>query len=647
LTSRGRDAVLLAALVALPLAAALAGSRAGHSITLNFGPGDGPYIGGFAPEYEIDDKVATHWTTYHATVDLPLTVEAGEAVLAYRFARVFPETAVTEIALAGRTVDRFESRGGVFQERRATLGALPATPLAVRIDADSHERKDRGLKMDWLRLETPRGAVVRLRGAARWVPALVVMLAAILLMLGGWPGRQAAALVAPLALALAFGLWLNPWIVHRLLRGIPLALVVFGGIGILLARWQLARLPLLDHTKGLRAQPESVRILTALGLIAFLIRAAAVNHPDFYYPDLRTHARLVEKVQEMGLGFFVSPSRAIAEHGVWRTEAYGRTYAFPYTPAFHLPFAVLGLPYDTLLLAMKLTAAAVSVAPLILLWALARRLDASTAGAFLMVLIPTYTSRLSFAFLPSLFGHAVDMAFLLWIAGRIDRVTERRTWLAGAAWVAACQLAYVSGVINISVLVAVLATVTAIAGQRRAALAILAMGLAGSAVAVALYYRDFLPMVADVASRIAGGAARAPSRYPVQSFWAVAYARTRDFFDTVHPVLAALGLWLLWRPDGAATAERWPVRTRLTAAWLITYALLLLGRARIPDLFLHGHETLLVTPLVCLASGEALAALARRGGLRRVAAIVLLALLAIQGLAWQWRAVADQLQNAR
>ena len=112
---------------------------------------------------------------------------------------------------------------------------------------------------------------------------------------------------------------------------------------------------------------------------------------------------------------------------------------------------------------MKLTAAAVSVVPLVLLWALARRLGASTAGAFLMVLIPTYTSRLSFAFLPSLFGHAVDMAFLLWIAGRIERVTERRTWLAGAAWVAACQLAYVSGVVNISLLVAVLAAVDGLA----------------------------------------------------------------------------------------------------------------------------------------------------------------------------------------
>jgi hypothetical protein len=433
---------------------------------------------------------------------------------------------------------------------------------------------------------------------------------------------------------------MDAWVTHRLLRGVPAALAIFGALGILVARLLLAR--------G-RAAADDVRLLAALVLLAFLLRAAAVNHPDFYYADQRTHARLVEKVREKGLAFFVSPATAIAEHGVWRTEAYGQTYAFPYTPAFHLPFTLLGLRYDTLLLAMKLTGAAVSVLPILLLWALARRLGASTAGAFLMVVIPTYTSRLSFAFLPSLFGHAVDLAFVLWIASRIERVTERRTWLAGAAWVAACQLAYVSGVINISVLVAVLAAITAIAGHRRAGLAILGMGAAGSAVAVLLYYRDFLPMVADVTGRILAGEARAPSRYPIQSFWAVAWGRTRDFFDGVYPLLAALGIARLCRSanPGTLPGAGWPVRTRLVVAWLATYALLLLGRARIPDLFLHGHETLLVTPLVCLGSGEALAALARAGGIRRLAAALLLAFLTAQGLAWQWRALVDQLQNAR
>jgi hypothetical protein len=196
----------------------------------------------------------------------------------------------------------------------------------------------------------------------------------------------------------------------------------------------------------------------------------------------------------------------------------------------------------------------------------------------------------------------------------------------------------VSGVVNISVLVAVLAGVTALAGRARVALALLGMGLAGSAIAVLAYYRDFLPMALDVASRIAAGAGRVASRYPIQSFWAVAYGRTRDFFDGIYPVLAALGIALLVRGGGT--------RARIVAAWMVTYAVLLLGRAKAPDVFLHGHETLLVTPLVCLAAGQALAALSRGGGWRRAAAGVLLLTLVLQGLAWQWRAVADQLGNA-
>ena len=106
-----------AVVLALPLVAAHLGARGPRSLHLNLGPGDGPYVSGFAPEYEIDDKVATHWTTYHAAVTLPVDVEAGEATLAYRFARVFPETAVVDVRLGDRPVDHFESRGGVFQGR--------------------------------------------------------------------------------------------------------------------------------------------------------------------------------------------------------------------------------------------------------------------------------------------------------------------------------------------------------------------------------------------------------------------------------------------------------------------------------------------------------------------------------------------------
>jgi hypothetical protein len=90
---------------------------------------------------------------------------------------------------------------------------------------------------------------------------------------------------------------------------------------------------------------------------------------------------------------------------------------------------------------------------------------------------------------------------------------------------------------------------------------------------------------------------------------------------------------------------RGPGRT-LLLAWAATYVLLLLGRAKVPDLFLHGHETLLVTPLVCLTAGAALAALWRAGRIGRVAAASVLLFLAYQGLLMQWQALSAQLQNA-
>jgi hypothetical protein len=627
---KGWAAALWVAVVAGPLLAAFIGARGPQRITVNLGPGDGPYVRGFAPHYEIDDKVATHWTTYDAAVAPPLTISGGPVSLSYRYARMFGETAQVEVGFAGRAVDRFEARGGTVLERTVSLGTLVPTPVEVSFKADSHERRDRGLKLDWIRLDVGPTARARLQGGARWRGVAEVLLLLAILSAAGWAPLASGLMVLPVSLVLTAGLLSNPWLTHRLLTALPETLLVVGIAGVALGRALVAR--------G-RAEVETVRTLTALCAAAFLIRIAAVNHPDFYYPDLRTHARLVEVVREAGAHFFVAPSTYIWEHGVWRTGAYGRTYAFPYTPAFHLPFTWVPLAYDTLITALKIGGVVVSLVPLVLVWVMARWLGASTLGAALMVLVPTYTSRLSFAFLPSLFGHAVDMAFLCWLLTRADRLGTLATFARGVAWVVAVQLAYISGVMNANLFLAALAVIeppgTARERLRRGAI-ILGMGLLASAISVALYYRDFLGMVGDMLPRI-GGAEGAVSRYPVQGFFAVAYSRTRDFFDGVYPILAAAGLFLLRGRTGY----------RVLLAWLVTYALLLFGRAKVPDVFLHGHETLWITPLVCLASGEALSRLAARDRVARIGAGLLLAVLAIQGLAWQWQAIAEQLGNAR
>jgi hypothetical protein len=633
LIPRGRagDALLALAVVALPLAAAFGGSRSGRPVILNLGPGDAPYVSGFAPSYEIDDRIATHWTTYHAAIRLPLAVE-GDGVVVYRYARVFPQSAVVEVRVADALRDRFEGRGGLFVERRTTLGAPLLAPLEIRFDIDSHERRDLGLKLDWVRVEPSPSGRVRLTGAGRWAPALVVALVVALLVGVGFGLGTAAALASPVALALALLLRADPWLALRLLRGVPMALMVFGLPAAAASRWLVAR--------G-RAQAASLRTLALLGLCAFLSRTAAVNHPDFYYPDLRTHETLSETVQKAGLDFLRAPATYIRLHGLWIVNAHGRTYAFPYVPTFHIPFAILALPYDQRILAMKLAGVLTTLLPLPAAWLIARRLGISPIGVVLLLFVPTYTSRLSFAFLPSLLGHAMDMALLAWLAGHAERLHRPLVWTAGAVLVAACQLTYISSVMNVCVFVAVFAlTAPRREGDsaQRAALRVLAMGLFGSALAVAVYYRDFLDMLVDVAGRIAGTTAGGGSVYPVQSFFSVAWERTHSFFDGIYPLLAAAGFWLLRRQASAR---------RLLLAWTGAYVLLLFGRAKVPDLFTHGHETLFATPLFCLLAGEALGALWRRGAWGRATAMGLAAILAVQGFMSQWRFVADQLGNAR
>jgi hypothetical protein len=620
------------ALAVPPLLAAWCGAPGPLGIDFNLGPGDGAYISGFHPAYEIDDRLATHWTTYDASVSLPLKVRGGPVKVSYRYARVLPQTAVVEVSLADLPIDRFEARGGGFEERRAAVPSMTDSPLRVRFLVDSHDRRNMGLKLDWIRVDVGDKGRVRLDEGARWRPALLPLLIFGLLLLAGWRYGLAFLLSAPWALATAAGLRWDPWTTHWLLQGVPLALGVFGLAGVFLGRTLLAR--------GL-VSPPTLRNLAALAMTAFLLRAAAVNMPGFYHPDLRTHARFVETVREAGFDFLRSPAPHIWKHGTWRTEALGRVYAFPYTPAFHLPFTPLPLVYDDLITAMKLYGAALSTVPLILVWSMARRLEVSPLGAVLMLVIPTYTSRLTFAFLPSLFGHAVEMGFLYWLIGNGERSGARRFWLPGALWVAACQLAYVSGVTHIGVFILLLAIGEA-ARAREAGWArprhLLLMALVGSVVSLAVYYRHFLPMVIDLVPRVAGASAEGLSHYPVRGIFEVAYERTRSFFDGIYPFSTAAGCVLIFR-----RGKRWT----LPAAWLSTYLLLLIGRAKIPDLYLHGHETLFVTPLVALASGAALGHWASSRGWRRWAARGLLVALIIQGLAFQWEFSRMQLANAR
>ena len=110
--------------------------------------------------WEIDpDGRATHWTSYESTIRLPLGFRGGRARLTYHFSRVYGQTADVEIRVNGVTADWFRVQGGDYVERSFELSrsVLETSPLAIDIQTDSHERRNRGLRMDWLELEAVDG----------------------------------------------------------------------------------------------------------------------------------------------------------------------------------------------------------------------------------------------------------------------------------------------------------------------------------------------------------------------------------------------------------------------------------------------------------------------------------------------------------
>lgn len=623
------DLLLATALAGLPTIAALFGAPGPVRVHFNLGPGDAPYLTGFLPEYEIYDRVATQWSTRSAVIRLPIAVEGGPLELAYRLGRHLPDAGVADVTLGGREVDHFPLRQG-FDERRISLGALPPTPVEWGLHVEAGDADRRGADLDWVRLDTGKGARVTLAGGARWRAPLLVAIVFLVLRAAGWRSLAAAGVTLPLSLAAAGGLRTDPWLVHRLLTWLPEWLAVLGFAGAAAGRALQA---------AGRAAPQAVRNVVALSVAAFLMRGLALNHPDFYYPDLRSHVQLAQVVRAAGLNFLRAPATYILRHGVWSREIAGRRYAFPYTPAFHAPLALSRLGYDDLITAAKLADVTWSVVPVVAVASLAATLGASALGAALLLFVPIYGHHLSVVYLAAVFGHAVDISVLAWLARRLDKIETWAVWLGGAALVALSELAYVGATTILPVFIAALAAADwAVVRRPRRAAAILAFGLAGSALAFGLYYRDFLGVVIEVARlKASGGALVASGDALPAGFLETALGSVGRFFPAPWAILGLIGLVLL--------LKRGPGRAFLVA-WAVSYVLLLLGRAKVPLFFQHPHEALFVAPLVCLGAGQVVTELWARGGWLRALGVALLALLVVAGLAAQWNAFMAQLANA-
>ena len=625
--------------LALGIAAFATFSGSTRRLVLNLGPGDTPFVRGFEAGSDVENKVGWHWTTYDATVELPFETTGSEVNATLRFARVFGEEAVVAVSIAGAATETFRARGGEI--RTTTLRAASVRgPLVVSIRTDSHERRNMGLRMDTLTLDAPVGAPFKLRaGPAMRPPLVVALLFAGLLVLGSSAlAAGASSLVAAIAFAVLAGLDLfGAW------RGTHLApeMLVFATLALLAGRtWLHRRVPMDEGT---------ATTLASAALVTMLFRLALVSHPDFYYPDLLTHTRVVEAIRAEGPSFFLHPADALNAQKAWTKPVLGSVASLPYAVMFHAPFAVLAASFDLstdqIETALKAGSALFSVIPILLAGALAVRLSMPPLAALMLCVIPTYASRLSYALLPALFGHMLDLAALLTIATVLSRGDARsaRPVLQAMSALLVGHLAYTSSVVNEGVFMGVLVVLCLLSDRadRASGMGLMAAEAGAALAAFLLYYRHFVGDVFSLGERVLGlsgtGAGPAVSVYRVESFWAVLVERTNTFFGWPYLGLALLGLWL----SGSAVRE-----SKVVRAWGAAYLVLILLRARIPDVFRYGHETLFLTPLIALLVGAALLLSFRRGGAWRVFGVTSGLALLLASLWTQWLAISEQLGNA-
>jgi hypothetical protein len=596
-------------------------------------------VSGFEARSDVENKVGWHWTTYDAAIDLPFLASGVDLRLTLRYARMFGEEAVVDVSVAGRGAESFRARGGEI--RATTLDVTDVEgPLGVRIRVDSHERRDMGLRMDRAGIEVRSGPPLRLQSR----PALRPVLAALLLFgtlfgLGASPlAAGTLTLVAGAAFAARasgdlFGAWRQTQFAPQMLL---ISFLALRAARLLLERF--ARMGASDATW-----------LASAALFTMLLRLTLVSHPDFYYPDLLTHARVVEAIRAEGPGFFLDPAAALNEQRAWTKPVLGAVSSLPYAVLFHTPFAVLAaildLSLDQVESALKAASSLVSVLPVMLAGALAARLSLPPLSALALCVIPVYTSRLSFALLPALSGHVFDLILQLALVAVMPRgrVESNR----GAALLFACllagHLAYTSSVVNGGLLMAVLATLSL--GREKAAVhssgRLVVAEICAGLLAFLLYYRYFVGDVLGLGARLLGGGRAggeaAQSVYPIESFWRLLFERTDAFFGWPYIGLALIGLAL-----GGEGVRR----SMVTRGVIVTYLALILLRAKVPDVFRYGHETLFLTPLVAILAGAALILVWRRGGVVRSAGLAAGCGLALHSFWSQWRAVADQLANA-
>lgn len=610
-TRRTTTLVLLA--IAAGLLPVLAFAFRDAPLLLDLGPGDEPYTRGFRSGWEYHGRTgfgetAFHWTEDGARVDVPVAVE-GPLRVRLRVARFMRTPAQVVVWREGHEVASFTQHPLGWRERTLDVPDWQG-PLVLQFRTTSDDGEPLGIALDW----------VKVTGAARaWPrPTLLWRLA---LLLFGVPIAVSVLARSPAAGAgaavLLSVLGTTAVMLDRLGGLLALATAAVPAFAVVLLLLCLARSisSRWPHLCGVRA----AFVPAAMAVLALV----ALSHPAFYYPDVDTHAKLVDALaQEPSLALDPRPYQM--RTSAWTRGIGGRLVPFPYSPAFHVLARPLAKAIGSVAAIKTLAVGALGVT-LLLAYVLARAVGLAPPWALVaqavVCVLPVTASRLTLALYPTLLAQSLELLLLLSL-GRMLPLLRAQETLVALGLLAVVQAVYTGSLLSVSLIVMGLALSEALAGRRSSAARLLGAWALATLAIVFVQYRHFLPILwHDVLPYASAGPREAADPALV-----AALRRLTIFFDHVHPGIALLGVLFL---GGAGKARR---------AWRVALGAglaLLALRYVLPALFRDAKEVELLAAPVAVAMAAGWSWLWTRGW-GRVVAVLSGAWVVLWG---GWRAV--------
>jgi hypothetical protein len=620
---------LFGILLLFSAAALLLAFQSPGDIFLDFGPNDSRYVSGFREDFEIDEPTLIHWTTDRARVELPFHVLSPYEVI-LRFKRHIERPAEVRVFLEGQTAATFTAPQQDFALRRIESPNRRGGPFELGLVSSSQDPRPLGVALDWMAVR-PSGAgfFSVIPTASAWLALLswVVVFYALPRILGlgerialAFGGGAAACLTAA---AVAHKLW--P--VHAALTLGPRAHAVLLLIGLFYA-WRRAK-------NGSFFSEPIARWAVLVVCAALAVRLFALFHPDFYYPDVRTHSKFVSLIWTEGLrDFLANHIENQHRHLLGLQYVSGRWVAFPYPPLLYLtiyPLSLLQLPVEDW---MKFVPASLLSVEALALFALAGKLGIGPRASFLAVLLHASARvlafRLAVASYAALFGHFWDMVAVLYVAFFFDRL-KRPLYGAGLGLLVAISiLSYAGSVLTLGLFVPLLAiaVLATRVGPPSTVLAVAAWPLAGALAAAWLFYFSYIPELLGTSAPAGappGGSGLAALVEPRITPWAalsIAFYRLRLFYSGPFAIGAlALLARFLWRRGEGGTRLAFPLALAASGTYLgMNFLRAGLGSTHI---FQFSKDDLVILPVVVLLLGSAFGAMWEKRAPWRVVALAL------------------------